>query len=381
MKTIYRYVIIAIVLLGAIYYLLPQNNNINLGLDLKGGMHVILGVQVNKAVEAKLNSIVSQLKRDLLDKSVDYAYIRKVGNKIEIALKIDSSELVKGIIDKNYPYFEISSWQESDKKLTLVLSENEAERIKNYAVDQALQVVRNRVDEFGVTEPVIQKQGQYQILVQLPGVTDPKRALELIGKTAQLEFYLVDEDIDMRNVLSGNIPPDDIVLYQKLYDDKGREINKIPYPLKRPPVLTGEYLSDAEVRISPQYNQPYVMIRFDAVGSKLFEEITSNNVGKKLAIVLDNQVYSAPVIREPIAGGIAQITGDFTMQEARDLAVVLRAGSLPAPVEILENRTVGPSLGRDSIESGIKAAIIALIMVIAFLAYYYKLAGIFANIA
>jgi len=186
----------------------------------------------------------------------------------------------------------------------------------------------------------------------------------------------------MADALSGNVPFDDIVLYQKVLDkNTGQVIDSIPYVLKGEPVLTGEYLSDAEVRISPQFNEPYVMIRFDSAGAKLFEEITTNNVGKRLAIVLDNNVYSAPVIREPIAGGEAQITGNFTMDEARDLAIVLRAGSLPAPVKILENRTVGPSLGKDSINSGIKACIVGFMLVILFMGIYYRLAGIFADIA
>jgi len=214
-------------------------------------------------------------------------------------------------IKENYPYLDEATISK-DNIIAFKLSEREITNIKTYAVEQALQIIRNRIDAFGVTEPSIQKQGSDHILVQLPGITNPERAIDLIGKTAQLEFYLVDDEVNMADALSGNVPFDDIVLYQKVLDkNTGQVIDSIPYVLKGEPVLTGEYLSDAEVRISPQFNEPYVMIRFDSAGAKLFEEITTNNVGKRLAIVLDNNVYSAPVIREPIAGGEAQITGNF----------------------------------------------------------------------
>ena len=381
MKLVYRIIIIAAICLIAIFYLLPKNNNIKLGLDLKGGMHVVLGVEVEKAVDARLSNLVNQLRKDLNSERIKFTYIKKDNDKIVVALANNEYDRAVQFIKENYPYLDEATISK-DNIIAFKLSEREITNIKTYAVEQALQIIRNRIDAFGVTEPSIQKQGSDHILVQLPGITNPERAIDLIGKTAQLEFYLVDDEVNMADALSGNVPFDDIVLYQKVLDkNTGQVIDSIPYVLKGEPVLTGEYLSDAEVRISPQFNEPYVMIRFDSAGAKLFEEITTNNVGKRLAIVLDNNVYSAPVIREPIAGGEAQITGNFTMDEARDLAIVLRAGSLPAPVKILENRTVGPSLGKDSINSGIKACIVGFMLVILFMGIYYRLAGIFADIA
>ncbi|TYB32667.1 MAG: protein translocase subunit SecD, partial [Flexistipes sinusarabici] len=200
-------------------------------------------------------------------------------------------------------------------------------------------------------------------------------------KTAQLKFHLVDEDVSQEDIRQGNIPFGDMVLYKKVQTDAGKVEEKIPYVVKKEAMLTGEYLVDAEVRISNQFNQPYVWIKFDSAGSKLFDQITAQNIGKRFAIVLDKNVYSAPVIRERIPGGEAQISGDFTMEEARDLAIVLRAGSLPAPVNILENRTVGPSLGKISINKGFKSALIGIILVAIFILFYYRLSGILADAA
>ena len=266
--------------------------------------------------------------------------------------------------------------------MTFALEKAEVDKIKDYSVEQAVQVIRNRIDQFGVSEPLIQRQGADQILVQLPGITDPDRAIDLIGKTAQLKFHIVDDTVSAQDAQSGNLPFDDMLLFSKEYDKvTGKLKTEIPYVLKRDAVLTGEYLTDAEVRISSQFNEPYVLIKFDSAGSKIFDEVTGENVGKRLAIVLDNNVYSAPVIRERISGGEAQISGNFLMDEAKDLAIVLRAGSLPAPVNVLENRTVGPSLGFDSVSKGIKAAVIGIALVILFMLFYYRLSGIVANIA
>jgi preprotein translocase subunit SecD len=379
-----RWLVILIVAAASIYGMFPLNEKIKLGLDLQGGMHVVLGVKADKTVEAKMDNLVVQIKKELNSNNIKFAYVQKTSdNKINIALADSKdSEKVKELIKKNYPMLKDASLSADAKSITFAMSEDEIKRIKDYAVEQAAQVIRNRIDEFGVSEPLIQRQGEDQILVQLPGVTDPERAISLIGKTAQLKFQIVDDTVTPQDIESGNIPFDDIVLYKKVIDKTtGKLIKKIPYALKREVMLTGDYLVDAEVRISSQFNEPYVWIKFDAAGSKLFEEITGEYVGKKMAIVLDNNVYSAPTINERIAGGSAQISGSFTMETAKDLAIVLRAGSLPAPVEILENRTVGPSLGQDSINKGFKAAIIGFVLVMIFMAVYYKLSGIIADVA
>lgn len=378
----FRWIITIIVIGWSLYAIYPISQSIKLGLDLQGGMHVVLGVETEQAVEARIESLVNQVRKELSANNINITFVQKdQSGRINIGFSSpDVKDAVTEVIENGYPFLtEVSSGADS---IAFALDNAETQRIKTYAVDQSIEVVRNRIDQFGVAEPLIQKQGTDQILVQLPGITDPERAINLIGQTAQLKFYLVDEKVTPEAALSGTLPYDDIVMYQKVTEKStGKVLSSTPYVLKKDAVLTGEYLTDAEVRISPQYNEPYVWINFDPAGARLFEEITGANVGTRLAIVLDDNVYSAPVLRERISGGEAQITGQFTLEEARDLAIVLRAGSLPAPVHIQENRTVGPSLGLDSIRSGVRASIIGLIGIMLFMGIYYRLSGWVANFA
>jgi len=378
-----RWAFIAVVICWALFSMFPLNEKLKLGLDLQGGMHVVLGVDTEKAVEAKVESIANQLRKELATEKIDFSYVQKTDKRsVTIALKSSEAfEKAKALIAENYDILQDISISK-ENTLSYMLETKAADRVREYAVDQSLEVVRNRIDEFGVSEPVIQRQGKDQVVVQLPGVTDPDRAISLIGKTAQLKFYIVDDNVSQAEVESGNIPFDDVILYQKQSDKvTGQVIGRVPFVLKKDAVLTGDYLVDAEVSISSNYNQPIVQFNLDAAGSKLFEEITADNIGNRMAIVLDDNVYSAPVIRSRIPGGSAYIDGIDTLEEAKDLAIVLRAGSLPAPVTIEENRTVGPSLGQDSINSGIKAALIGLCLIVIFMLIYYRLAGIVANIA
>ena len=265
-------------------------------------------------------------------------------------------------------------------KVQLILDPKEIEYAKKRAIDQALEIIRNRVDQFGVSEPEITLQGIDQILVQLPGIRDPERAINLIGKTALLEFKLLDEEGNIDEALKGPIPEGDLLLYQKSADPQTGAIRKIPFLLKEKTLMTGGFIKDARVAFD-QFHEPYVALEFTDDGAKLFEHITGTNVKKRLAIILDNNVYSAPVIQEKIAGGRAQITGRFDMKEAGDLAIVLRSGALPAPVKILEQRTVGPSLGQDSIHQGIISTLISAALVVLFMIFYYKVSGVVADIA
>jgi len=246
------------------------------------------------------------------------------------------------------------------------------------APDRALEIIRNRIDQFGVLEPGIQRQGKDRIIVQLPGVTDRERAINLVKTSAHLEFRLVSDDPElMRQVLAGETLDDYELKTLKMRDGRTEELL-----LEKKSVLKGDTLVDATTEFSQStFNQPYVSITFNNKGAVAFSDITEKNIGKRLAIVLDGTVYSAPVIREKIPSGRAQITGNFSVQEANDLAIVLRAGALPAPVEIIEERTVGPTLGKDSIEKGIKAIIIGGIIVLIFMAIYYLLAGLIADFA
>jgi preprotein translocase subunit SecD len=266
-------------------------------------------------------------------------------------------------------------------KVQLILDSKETDYVQKRAIDQALEIIRNRIDQFRVSEPEITVHGTDQILVQLPGIKDPQRAINLIGQTALLEFKLVDDDGNIDEAMKGNVPPGDIILYQRSVDPQTGAVRKIPYLLKEKTLMTGEFIKDARVALDSQFNEPYVAMEFTDVGAKLFEQITAANVKKRLAIILDNNVYSAPVIQERIAGGRAQITGRFDTKEASDLAIVLRSGALPAPVKILEQRTVGPSLGEDSIRKGIISIIISPGIVVLFMVFYYRASGIIADVA
>ncbi|RLB12619.1 MAG: protein translocase subunit SecD [Deltaproteobacteria bacterium] len=359
--------------------ILPQNK-IHLGLDLRGGIHLVLDVDVDKAVENHLDRILDELRHDMRKNRIRYRGMKRDGLKgINILLmRREDLKRLEDIIKRQYPDFKI---EKRDNTLILRLLAEARNRIVNMAVDQALETIRNRVDQFGVSEPDIRKQQKNTILVQLPGIKDPRRAIKLIGKTALLEFKLVDDEHSVTEALRGRIPPGDEILYQMKIDPGTGKVTKIPFLLKKRTMLTGEYITDARVQIDPRTNEPYVLLSFDSRGARIFARITGENIKKRLAIVLDKKVYSAPVIQDRIAGGRAQITGAFTMEEAHDLAIVLRAGALPAPVKVIEERTVGPSLGRDSIEKGIKATIIGGIVVTLFMAIYYNLAGIIADLA
>ncbi len=239
------------------------------------------------------------------------------------------------------------------------------------AVNAALEVIRNRIDQFGVMEPTIARQGEKRIVVDLPGIEDPQRAIDIIGKTALLEFKLVDEQGDLEEALKGNIPIGDEVLYS---------LEKKAYLIKEKTLLTGSAIEDARVEIG-QWGQPYVAMDFNSEGAKEFAKITGRHVGERLAIILDNVVKSAPVIKTRITGGKAVIEGNFSTEEASELRIVLKSGALPIPFNMIQNTVVGPSLGKDSIRKGLISGIIGFIAVIIFMGIYYKKAGLIANAA
>ena len=375
--------LILAVVLGAIWLAYPLKEKIALGLDLQGGMHLVLEVKVEKAVEASLDRLADDIKRDITEEDLEVDRIKVIFSNRQINIRmVDQLDLppVKTVLEK-YPFFSLISEDSDGLGLIYQLSQDQIKQIEQNAVSQGLETIRNRVDQFGVSEPTIQVQGVKRILVQLPGVKDPERAINLIGKTARLEFKLLDEENSLQQALDGNIPDGDEVLYQRIENKESGAVTKDPYLLKKRAVLTGETLTGAEVRFDSDFNEPYVALNFNSVGAMIFQQVTRENIKKRLAIVLDDNVYSAPVIQDEIAGGRAQITGRFTSSEARDLAIVLRAGALPAPVVILENRTVGPSLGQDSINKGITSIIYGGLLVVAFIAIYYKLSGIIAVVA
>lgn len=372
--------LILAMILGAVWLAYPLKEKIALGLDLQGGMHLTLEVQVEKAVEASLERMVDDIKRDAGSEDVEIDKITTDFETYEIGVRmvdaVDQPQVEK--IMENYPFLEKKQTSPDGLKLNFQLTADQAEKIRKNAVSQGLETIRNRVDQFGVSEPTIQAQGENRMLVQLPGVKNPRRAINIIGKTARLEFKLVDEGLSVEEAIQGNVPEGDEILYQRVENLETGEVRKDPFLLKKRVVLTGETLTGAEVRYDQDYNEPYVSITFNRVGASIFQQVTRENVKKRLAIVLDDNVYSAPVIQDEIGGGLAQITGRFTTEEARDLAIILRAGALPAPVVILENRTVGPSLGKDSINKGVSSIIYGGVAVIVFIVVYYRLSGMVA---
>jgi preprotein translocase subunit SecD len=402
----WRFLFIGFTLLVAAIFFLPNtplfkympqwwqknmpHKGIVLGLDLQGGLHLVYEVEGEKAVQTSLNRFAYLIKSAVEKKNIK-ADVNVTGLNIDIS---PSSPEIADMVRANYPILETVS---TGQKLVLKISDKEAAKIRDSAADQALETIRNRIDQFGVAEPSIQRQGENEIVVELPGVKDPGRAIDLIGKTAQLEFKLVDDGSpvaaqlpssiqpgDEESVLkqfADKIPPGDQILFERKLNPETGIATKIPILLKQEAVLTGDSLSEAKVSLDSRFGEPYVSISFNAEGAKRFEEITGANVKKRLAIILDSNVYSAPVIQEKISGGSAQITGNFTMDEAKDLAIVLRAGALPAPLKMLQNVTVGPTLGSDSIKAGKIAGLVGTLAVILFMLTYYKLSGLIADFA
>lgn len=374
---------------------LPERG-LTLGLDLQGGIHMVLEVEEDKAVENHVERSAESVSDFLKEEEVEFVSSVRT-DLTEFTITLKDSEIKAEIqrkVEDNYPnYFPQDS---GEKQIVFRLREGEAARIKDSATSQVLETIRNRIDQFGVTEPLIQRQGQNQIVIQLPGVTDAKRAKELIGKTALLEFKMLDEDSPFGRTLpvsikgtevekfmeeyGGQIPEGDEILFERSVDPETGEVTKRPHLIRKATLMTGDVLTDARVSID-EFNQPYVSITLDGTGAKIFDKITAANIGKRLAIVLDHNVYSAPVIQSRISGGRGQITGNYTTNEANDLAVILRAGALPAPVRTIQDLTVGPSLGQDSIRKGVQATLLGGFLVVLFMGIYYRGCGLIANFA
>ncbi|MGA3281674.1 MAG: protein translocase subunit SecD [Smithella sp.] len=392
-----RIAITVIVCLTAMYFLIPTfisnipspwnqylaKEKIHLGLDLQGGMHLVLEIDTDKALEAMMERTSNDLKESLMDNKVRFRNLGKA-NGASISLELTDSAgktALENVLRDKYPDLEIANPGDSGQIVNIKFIDKRAVELKKQIVEHSLETIRNRVDQFGVAEPEIIPEGNNRILIQLPGIKDSERAKNQLGKTALLEFKIVDEEHSLDEALHGNVPEGDIIAYGLRTDKSTGERGSVPYLLKNKTLLTGASLETAKVQIADRFGDPSVSLKFNSQGSVDFERITGENVRKKLAIVLDGAVYSAPVIEDRIAGGQAQITGTFTMDEASDLARVLRAGALPAPVNILEERTVGPSLGSDSIRQGIIATLIGTLFVIIFMILYYRFAGSVADLA
>jgi preprotein translocase subunit SecD len=383
-----------IVLLTAVVYVLPTvqmavkglqqptlwpKKKINLGLDLQGGMHLVLQVDMEKAVENTVNRSFDELRGFVRKSHVKIKKIHQTNpTTIMITLRQDDdANKAQGLIADEFRDFNVEVTKVGDDAAIKMIYKKEGiEQVKKMAAEKALMKIRNRVDEYGAREPDIRPQGEDRIIVQLPGVIDADKARRELGRTGILEFKLVDEAHDLRDALKGNVPPGSQIYNYRKDDPEmaGRSIL-----LKKETLLTGEYLSEARVNFDQRTGRPEVGIKFNTKGSRIFAKITEENIGKRLAIVLDGEVYSAPVIKDKIVGpGV--ISGNYTDESARNLALILRE-AFPTPVKILYEKTVGPSLGEDSIRKGLFSMVVGMVLVVAFMLIYYKGAGINANIA
>jgi len=356
-----------------------------LGLDLQGGSHILLEVDTKAVRKEMLETLRDDVRRVLRDARIGYTGLAVRGNSVEVRIreganasqaqtKLGELSLPLGGILGGTGQRSLDITNEPDSLIRLSLTDPAIlERVRQ-SVEQSIQIIERRVNELGTVEPLIQREGNDRILVQVPGLQDPTRLKEIIGKTAKLDFRMVDTSMPSEQALQGRVPPDDEILYSTSQP-------KTPYLIEKRVLVSGGELTDAQPGFDQRTNEPVVNFRFNTSGARKFAQATQENVGKPFAIVLDNEVISAPVIREPILGGSGQISGSFTVQSANDLSILLRAGALPAPLTIIEERTVGPGLGADSIAKGKTSSYVGAAMVIVFMIATYGLFGVFANIA
>ena len=357
-----------------------------LGLDLQGGSHILLEVDTNAVRKEKLEAVRDDVRRVLRDARVGYTGLVVRGNSVEVRVREGSnfdqavqklrelSQPLGGVLGSTTGQRSLDVTTEPGNLVRLTVTEPALiERVRQ-SVEQSIQIIERRVNELGTVEPLIQRQGADRILVQVPGLQDPTRLKELLGKTAKLDFRMVDVSMPAEQAAQGRVPPDDEILYSTTQP-------KTPYLVEKRILVSGGDLTDAQPGFDQRTSEPIVSFRFNTSGARKFAQVTQENVGKPFAIILDNQVISAPVIREPILGGSGQISGSFTVESANDLAILLRAGALPAPLTIIEERTVGPGLGQDLIAKGKISSYVGAAMVIVFMLVTYGLFGLFANIA
>ena len=344
---------------------------INLGLDLQGGSYLLLEINSDSLIEEKIQSKVIPIKKLLKNNGISYSNFKINKNNLSLNLnnidKFDilfnsrKDNLVNPYID-NYRSYELEYKKKDNNQIEIFFSKFGLLTINNSALKQSIEIVRRRIDDVGTKEPTILQRGEKRILVELPGLKDPERIKSLLGKTAQLNFRLVTDNKEFGT--------------DELISENGEKLN-----VSKRIIMSGENLIDAQPNINNQNNEPTVSFTLDRLGSQKFGRATTDNVGKRLAIVLDGQIVSAPNINEPITSGNGMISGNFTFQEATDLSVLLRSGALPTPLIVIEERTVGPDLGEDSIKAGITSLIVGFVLVILFMLYKYKIFGLIANTA
>lgn len=357
------------------YESLPQDKLV-LGLDLRGGAHLLLDVDFDTYLKDQMELVSDAIRKELRHNKIGYKnfFIKSDANHGAIMTftlrseQNDQAQIRKLINDS----IRGASIDITGDKVTIAYHQGRLEELQEQVIDQSIEIIRMRVDSTGTKEPMIQRQGKKHILLQVPGEEDPGYLKNLLGQTAKMTFHIVDESATTSS-------HDNSVMLLPLKDKEGTEEANIMLPVKKKALLSGDMLVDARANF---YNAaPVVEFEFNAVGSKIFAEVTKENHHKRLAIVLDNEVLSAPTINDPILGGKGHITGNFSVEAANELALLLRAGALPAPLNIVEERSIGPNLGLDSIEAGKKAGILGFVAVVIFMIWSYGILGIFANIA
>jgi preprotein translocase subunit SecD len=350
-------------------------HKINLGLDLRGGSYLLLDVQTDAVVRERVEGLTDIVRSALRESRVQRRNLQVHASGVSFDLADPSRiEEVRKLLRDEDPTLDIETTPEG--RIRLSLREADVRELRRSAVNQSIEIIRRRIDETGTREPIIQRQGDERIIVQLPGVDNPQRMKELIGQTAKLTFHLADTTTTAAEARQGALPAGSIILPGL---DERQPGQQAEYVVRKRVIVGGESLVDSQP--SFQQGAPVVSFRFDTVGAQKFGRTTQQNVGKPLAIVLDGKVISAPVIRDAILGGSGIISGSFTTQRVQDLALLLRAGALPAPLTVLEERSVGPGLGADSIEAGKVASIIGMALVVVFMIACYGLFGIFSVIA
>ncbi len=360
---------------------LPQamrDQTVNLGLDLQGGSHLLLKVDFDAYLKEQLTNLTDEIRTKLRADKIGYKGLAVKDGKVVFALREETGMDIPKILR------EVDSGLKVDRldsgEYAAYYSEESLRIRKGQILDQSLQIVDRRVNETGTREPIIQRQGEDRILLQVPGLQNPEHLKELLGRTAKMTFHLVNLEVSPDDIARGNVPPGTrIVLGDAKEAGAGGQPHR--YAIYSKAELSGDMLVDARPSFHQQTGEPIVDFKLNNAGAKKFGDVTTANAGKPFAIVLDNKVLTAPRIDEPILGGSAFIRGSFTVESANDLALLLRAGALPAPLTVVEERTVGPSLGEDSIHAGAKASLIGVGLVIAFMIINYGLFGLFANIA
>jgi preprotein translocase subunit SecD len=388
-----RWKVVSIVLACAFFVLLASPNfmspqsredmpdwypsrTVNLGLDLQGGSHLLLRVDFDAYLKEHMEAIVDEVRLAFRKENVKYTGLSNRDGKVAFSLRIGQGEVNPGKLVRDIDA-DLEVLEENNGAYVVGYGDTGLARLKKQVMEKSIEIISRRVDETGTREPLIQQQGDDRILLQVPGLEDPEMLKDLLGKTAKMTFHLVDINATQDEIDRGRVSGGSIVMPSAEKDDRGYAIQ---YAIKRRALLSGEQLVDA-APTRDQMGRPAVNFRFNPMGAKKFGEITTQNVGYPFAVVLDGEVITAPRINEPILGGSGIITGQFTPEESNQLAILLRSGSLPAPLAVMEERSVGPSLGADSIAAGKFASAVAVLLVFGFMLLGYGLFGVFSNLA